>query len=56
MLMWLGLARLDLCEVLEAAGRRDEARSEAEQALGLFERKGDLPMAARARARLENLH
>ena len=50
-----GLAHLDLAEVLEAAGRREEAAAEIERALGLFEQKGDLPMVDQARARLQRL-
>jgi hypothetical protein len=50
-----GLAHLDLAEVLEAAGRTDQAAVEVETALGLFEQKGDLPMAEQARARLQRL-
>jgi Flp pilus assembly protein TadD len=51
-----GDTHLDLAEVLQAAGRMHEAGAEVEKALALYEQKGDLPMAARARAVLENLH
>ena len=56
MLVNRAVAHLDLAEVLEAAGRRDEAAAECAHALDLFEQKGDVPMAARACAVLENLH
>jgi class 3 adenylate cyclase/tetratricopeptide (TPR) repeat protein len=46
------LARADLAEVLERAGRTDEARMEVEQALHLNERKGIVVAADRLRARL----
>jgi tetratricopeptide (TPR) repeat protein len=46
------LARADLAEVLERAGRTDEARSELEQALRLYELKGMVVDAERIRARL----
>jgi len=49
------VAHLDLAEVLERAGRRSEALEEAKAGLQLFERKGDLPMADQARARLDCL-
>ena len=49
----IGLAHLDLAEVLEQAGRRSEAVEELTKAVELFERKGDLPMAAQTRTRLE---
>jgi predicted ATPase len=53
MLVNRGIAHLDLAEVLADADLRAAAAEEAGKALELFERKGDLPMAARARARLE---
>ena len=56
MLVNRAAAHLDLAEVLEAAGRRDEAAAECAHGLDLFEQKGDVPMAARACAVLENLH
>ncbi len=46
------LARADLAEVLELAGRTDEARTELERALCLYEQKGITVQAARIRARL----
>jgi tetratricopeptide (TPR) repeat protein len=54
MLVNRAVAHLDLAEVLETA-RREEAAVQARTALELFERKGDLPMAAQARAHLERL-
>jgi tetratricopeptide (TPR) repeat protein len=45
----------DLAEVLRLAGRREEAAAEVEKALALYERKGNLVMAERARARLAKL-
>jgi hypothetical protein len=41
-----------LSQVLDLAGRPGEARVELERALDLFEQKGDLVDAARARERL----
>ncbi|MGE5272509.1 MAG: AAA family ATPase [Verrucomicrobiota bacterium] len=55
MLVSRGESHLDLAVVLEAAGRPDEAAAEIRAALDLFERKGDVPMAGQARARLERL-
>jgi ATP/maltotriose-dependent transcriptional regulator MalT len=55
MLFMHGLSRLDLAEVLELAGRNGDAAQEVRRALELYERKGDLPMADQARARLERL-
>jgi class 3 adenylate cyclase/tetratricopeptide (TPR) repeat protein len=46
------LARADLAEVLERAGRADEARVELEHALRLYELKGIVVEAERMRARL----
>jgi tetratricopeptide (TPR) repeat protein len=46
------LARADLAEVLELAGRRDEARAELGRALELYEQKGIVVQAERVRARL----
>jgi hypothetical protein len=43
-------ALLDLAEVMELGGR--DAPAELEEALALFERKGNLVMAERARVRL----
>jgi tetratricopeptide (TPR) repeat protein len=44
-----------LGEVLELAGRRDEARAAYEQAVELFERKGSVPDADSMRRRLADL-
>ncbi len=46
-------ALLDLAEVLALAGQ--DARAELEQALALYERKGNLVMAERTRSRLAEL-
>jgi class 3 adenylate cyclase len=48
-------AKLTLADVLAALGRRDEAATEAREALTLYESKGDQPSAAQARAALEAL-
>jgi tetratricopeptide (TPR) repeat protein len=45
-------AYADLAEVLEAAGRRDEAVTAWHEALSLYERKGIIPLARRVRERL----
>jgi class 3 adenylate cyclase/tetratricopeptide (TPR) repeat protein len=45
----------DLAEVLEAAGRRDEAIAAWNEALELYERKGVIPLARRTRERLAAL-
>ena len=50
-----GDSLLDLAEVLEFGGQRDEAAQRVEEALDLYERKGNLVMAGRARERLEEL-
>jgi tetratricopeptide (TPR) repeat protein len=42
-------ALTDLADVLELAGRREEAAAAVEQALALYERKGNLVMAERTR-------
>ena len=47
--------RMRLAEVLRAAGRPADAAGEVTRALELFERKGNLVMAERARARLAEL-
>ena len=47
-----GLALNDLAEVLAAAGRDDEAVDALERAHSLFERKGNVVMEERTRARL----
>ena len=41
-------------DVLDAAKRDDEARSALEEALALYERKGNVPEAARTRQRLDS--
>jgi tetratricopeptide (TPR) repeat protein len=46
-------ALIDLADVLALAGR--DAQAELEQALALYERKGNLVMATRTRSRLEEL-
>src|SRR5205823_10200396 len=54
---WLNLradTMMDLAEVLELAGKTSDATGQLEQALALYERKGNVVMADRARARLEN--
>ncbi|HET9309772.1 MAG TPA: adenylate/guanylate cyclase domain-containing protein [Actinomycetota bacterium] len=48
-------ARLDLAEVLGLAGRPDEAATALEEALALYERKGNVVMAGRVRDRLAML-
>jgi hypothetical protein len=48
-------ALIDLAEVLRGAGRIDQAAGAAEEALGLYERKGNFVSAARARAFVEQL-
>jgi hypothetical protein len=45
-----GETLLALATVLRAAGREDEAVATAREALELFERKGDVPDARRARS------
>jgi ATP/maltotriose-dependent transcriptional regulator MalT len=45
----------DLAEVLAAVGRTDEAAATLEQALERYERKQNVPMAERVRARLKGL-
>jgi class 3 adenylate cyclase/tetratricopeptide (TPR) repeat protein len=45
----------DLAEVLLLAGKPDKAAAALEQALARYERKGNVVMAGRARARLEEL-
>ncbi|MGZ8701910.1 MAG: hypothetical protein ACXWZY_06440, partial [Gaiellaceae bacterium] len=47
-----GDAYLDLAEVLQLAGKADEATAALEEALGRYERKGNLVMAGRTRDRL----
>jgi tetratricopeptide (TPR) repeat protein len=55
-LMTQAEVRLDLAEVLELGGGREEAVPEVELALELFERKGHVTGAAKARERLAELH
>ena len=50
-----GITWSDLAEVLRAAGRIDASRSAAKEALGLHERKGNLPAAEAARTFLKSL-
>jgi hypothetical protein len=50
-----GDVAMDLSEVLGRAGRAREAREAIEEALSLYERKGNLVSAARARACLAHL-
>ena len=54
-LNYQGDALCDLAEVLEAAGRTDEAAAALEQALERYERKKNLAMVAQVRPRLEAL-
>ena len=54
-LVMRGEARLGLAEVLQAAGRRDEAAAVAEEAQRLFEQKGAVVRAEQARALLHEL-
>ncbi len=49
-------ALIDLAEVLDAAGRAEAARDAARSALDLYEEKGNLVSAERARRRLEPGH
>ncbi|WP_302893242.1 BTAD domain-containing putative transcriptional regulator [Actinomadura luzonensis] len=55
LLPFVAAARLDLAEVLDAAGRHREAREEARRALAGYERKGDVVSAGRVRSRLAAL-
>jgi class 3 adenylate cyclase len=50
-----GSAYYDLAEVLQAAGRRDEAAAAWHEALDRYERKGIIPLARRTRERLSAL-
>jgi class 3 adenylate cyclase/predicted ATPase len=50
-----GDALVDLADVLRLAARRQEAASAFEQAVQLYEQKGNVISAARARARLKEL-
>jgi class 3 adenylate cyclase/tetratricopeptide (TPR) repeat protein len=49
-------ALTDLADVLELAGARGQAATAMEAALALYERKGNIVMAERAKARLADLH
>jgi hypothetical protein len=49
-------AHAALASVLAAAGRRDDARAEWQVALDLYERKGAVVQAAKARERLAGVH
>jgi class 3 adenylate cyclase/tetratricopeptide (TPR) repeat protein len=51
-----GDAYSDLAEVLQAAGRRDEAATAWKEALDRYERKQIIPLARRVRERLHALH
>jgi class 3 adenylate cyclase/tetratricopeptide (TPR) repeat protein len=51
-----GDALADLAEVLELGGRATEAAEAREQALALYERKGNIVMAGRVRERLVSLN
>ena len=46
---------MDLAEILQLAGRGDEARAAVDEALRLYEAKENLVDATRARARLATL-
>jgi hypothetical protein len=52
-LLRLAQAQLDLGEAFSAADKRAEARTHADEALRLFERKGDVSSAAAARRLIE---
>jgi tetratricopeptide (TPR) repeat protein len=52
-LNWRGDVLLDLAEVLWTAGKPDEARAAVEDALRLYEQKGNLVSAGRARRLLQ---
>jgi class 3 adenylate cyclase len=53
--LYLGEVYADLAEVLEAAGRRDEAVAAWQEALDLYERKEIVPYVRRVRERLAAL-
>ncbi len=55
MLNWHANALTDLGEVYALAGRAEEAQTQLEQALALYERKGNLISAAKARSALTEL-
>jgi tetratricopeptide (TPR) repeat protein len=48
-------ALTSLAEILELAGKREQAAAAMEQALALYDRKGNLVMAERTRQRLTDL-
>jgi tetratricopeptide (TPR) repeat protein len=50
-----GMARVDLAEVLRLSGRMDEANVHIREAIELYERKGNIVSANRARAELEKM-
>jgi tetratricopeptide (TPR) repeat protein len=54
-LSWQGNAFCDLSAVLLAAGKTEEAATALQQALERYERKKNVPMVARTRARLAEL-
>jgi class 3 adenylate cyclase/tetratricopeptide (TPR) repeat protein len=54
-LFWQGEALADLAEVLEAAGRPDEATAALSEALARYQRKQIIPLARRTRERLATL-
>jgi tetratricopeptide (TPR) repeat protein len=54
-IMWRGDARMSLAYVLRKAGRAREAATVLREALELYERKGDVADASKARAELEDL-
>ena len=53
--LYQGESLSDLAEVLEAAGRRDEAAATLREALDCYERKPIIPLARRTRERLAAL-
>jgi TolA-binding protein len=53
--MWHGDALYDLAEVLQLAGRTDEAAATFEQALAQYELKRTVPLVEQTRARLAEL-
>jgi ATP/maltotriose-dependent transcriptional regulator MalT len=55
MLNFHGRALADLAEVLVLSGRADDGAAQLERALALYERKGNVVLAAKARHRLAEL-
>ena len=53
-ILWRGDARLSLAYVLRKGGRAREAATVLREALELYERKGDVADASKARAELED--